>query len=413
MGKTVLTIQGEDFYINGQKTYSEIVGSKPAAHGLLMNARFIQGLFDDKANPERFNRFGRSFDPDKNTDDLIASLPEWYKYGLRAFTVGLQGGGPCFTVNNGSIRNNLFGPDGKSLDPAYLARLDRLITAADQLGMVVIVSYFYPGQLPRIKDGRSVANAVRTASRFLKSKGYTNVIIEVCNEMDVDRGHSIIHQPEGMAVLIELAKEESGGMLVGCSGGGGSSFREVSEASDVILIHGNGCSRQRYYNLIAKVREYSPGKPVVNNEDSQAIGQLKVAYNTHTSWGYYNNMTKQEPPTDWSITRGEDQFFAWRMAEGIGIDVPAIPEEDQYYLQGLEKDMTYDEKRWLRVASLYPEKIDYVEFYCNGECVYSCYNEPFSIDYRSNWSQGGRKVDTKDQWKAVIYLRDGQVIERT
>ena len=39
-----------------------------------MNARFIQGIFDDKENPERFSRFGRMFDPDKNTNDLIIKI---------------------------------------------------------------------------------------------------------------------------------------------------------------------------------------------------------------------------------------------------------------------------------------------------------------------------------------------------
>ena len=412
MSKTVLTVQGEDFLINGQKVYAEIEGSKPEAHGLLMNARFIQGIFDDKADAKRFNRFGRTFNADKNTDELIAALPQWYDYGLRAFTVGFQGGGPCFTIGNNTIDNNPFGADGSSIDPKYLDRMDRLICAADELGMVVIVSLFYPGQLPRMRDGRSIANAVKVASRFLRSKGYTNVIIEVCNEMNVDKVHPIIHQPEGMAVLIEMAKEESGGMLVGCSGGGGSSFPEVSEASDLILIHGNGCSRQRYYSLIKRVKEQSPGKPVVNNEDSQAIGQLKVAYATHTSWGYYNNMTKQEPPTDWSITKGEDLFFAYRMAEGIGIKVPEIPKEEQYYLQGLEAENTVDGKRWLRVASLYPESIDYVDFYCNDKLVDSCYDEPFSLEFNSNWMQKSVLVAPDDVWKAVIYLRDGSMIER-
>jgi hypothetical protein len=106
MAKTNLTIQGEHFYINGQKVYSEIPGSRPEAHGLLMNARFIQGIFDDKADCSRYKRFGRQFDPERNTDDLIAALPEWYRYGLRAFTVGFQGGGPCFTINNSTIDNN-------------------------------------------------------------------------------------------------------------------------------------------------------------------------------------------------------------------------------------------------------------------------------------------------------------------
>lgn len=413
MGKTKVTVIGEDFYINGKKTYSDIRGSREGSHGLLMNARFIQGIFDDSAEVSRFNRFGITFDADKNTDDLIKALPDWYRYGLRAFTVGLQGGGPCFTISNDTIHNNPFSDDGKSIDSKYLERLDRLICAADELGMVVIVSFFYPGQLKRLKDGRTVANALKTAASFLGEKAYENTIIEVCNEMDLDKSHPIIHQPEGMGVLIEMAREASGGMLVGCSGGGGSSIKEVSEASDIILIHGNGCSRQQYYNLIRCVREQSPGKPVVCNEDSQAIGQLKVAFETHSSWGYYNNLTKQEPPTNWSVTNGEDLFFAWRMAEGIGIEVPKIPFEEQFILQGLEDELEYQGKRWLRVACLYPELIDCVEFYCNGEKKYTCYDEPFSLYFKSNWWQDDWKSSSQsDNWKAVINLRDGRAIEK-
>ncbi len=74
MSKTKLTIEGSKFLINGKLTYSEIESSNHEAHGLLMNARFIQGIFDDKEDSERFNRFGRIFNPDQNTDYLIAAF---------------------------------------------------------------------------------------------------------------------------------------------------------------------------------------------------------------------------------------------------------------------------------------------------------------------------------------------------
>lgn len=415
MGKTVLSIRGEQFYINGKQTYSEIEGSHPHVHGLLMNARFIQGIFDDKADRSRFHRFGKTFDPEQNVNDLIAALPQWYDVGLRAFTVGFQGGGPCFTIKNNTIDNNPFGADGTQLDPAYAARMDRLIRAADEIGMVVIVSYFYPGQLPRLQDAKAVLNAVRTASRFLKDGGYTNVIIEVCNEHNITaHGHPLVYTHEGMVALLEIARSESGGLPVGSSGTGNYINEEVCKASDVILIHGNGLTRQQYYNNIQKVKGWAPGKPVVCNEDSQAIGQLEVAFSTRTSWGYYNNLTKQEPPADWTITRGEDQFFAYRLAEGIGIQLPPIPEEEQFYLQGLEPDAIYEGKRWIRLASLYPEKINYVQFYRNGKHVYTNYVEPFTVQYHSSWRQGAMEVSPEDrEWKAVIHLTSGEIVEKT
>ena len=60
MPNTQLSIHGVDFHINGHPVYAEIEGSRPEAHGLLMNSRFIQGIFDDKADPARFARFGRA-----------------------------------------------------------------------------------------------------------------------------------------------------------------------------------------------------------------------------------------------------------------------------------------------------------------------------------------------------------------
>lgn len=414
--QTTLSTDRVDFLIKGKKTYATLPGSRDASHGLLFNARFIQGIFDDKADPDRFARYGfDSWDPEDHTDRLIAALPEWYGYGLRAFTVGIQGGGPCFTIRNQTIDNNPFGPHGKDLDPAYAARLDRLIRAADEIGMVVIVSYFYADQAARIVDGRGIRNAVITASRFLKEGGYTNVIIEVANEMDIApwKRHPIVQQPEGMSMLIDLARAQSGGMLVGCSGSGGFRNREVTESSDVVLIHGNGQTRQQYYRMIQECREWAPDKPIVCNEDSQAIGQLAVASETHTSWGYYNNMTTQEPPAHWGVLPGEDTFFARRVAELVGIEIPELAPEDRFYLQGFEPHMTYAGERWIRLASLRPEEIDFVRFFRNGKLTYTAYDEPYSVYFLSNWRQGGVTMEGPESWRAEITLTTGETIERT
>jgi hypothetical protein len=76
--------------------------------------------------------------------------------------------------------------------------------------------------------------------------------------------------------------------------------------------------------------------------------------------------------------------------------------------------MTYEGKRWLRLASLYPETINYVEFYRNGERVYTAYDEPFSMYYQSNWRQDPWLVQPDDkEWKALVHLRDGEILSRT
>ena len=418
MINTHLSIKGARFLVNGRLTYSEIDGCPAHRRGLLLNARFIQGVFDDKLEPSRFARFGRdAWDPESHTQELIDALPEWYAHGLRAITVGFQGGGPCFTIDNDTIENNPFGADGTQLDSAYRSRMDKVIRAADGIGMIVIVSYFYGAQTRHLNGASSIREAVKTASRFLEDGGYENVIIEIANEQDIEqfRRHApIIHDPHGMCRLIGLARKESGGLPVGCSSVGNSAHEPICRASDVMFIHGNGCSRQKLYNLIDTVRAWEPHKPLVVNEDSQAIGNLDVCVRQGVSWGYYNNVTKQEPPADWSVTQGEDQFFVHRMARAVGICRSRIPEDDQYYLQGFEPEMVLDGKRWIRLASLYPEAIDFVEFYVDGKKSYTCYDEPFSLNFVSNWRQGATCLPPEtNECRAVIHLSDGEVIERT
>ncbi|HHW11167.1 MAG TPA: glycoside hydrolase family 5 protein [Firmicutes bacterium] len=430
MGKTVLSIRGRDFYINGTPVYAEIggaggagtAGSSPSGHpsplGLLMNSRFIQGVFDDKADPRRFDRFGRTFDPETNTDNLIAALPEWYKYGLRAITVGFQGGWPVFTTDVRTIDNNPFGTDGRQLDEAYAARMDRIIRAADSLGMVVIVNFLYWAQAHRLKDGRAVVAAIETASSFIKNGGYTNVIIDLANEYNIEYWNEryLIKSHESMQVLMDLVRRHTGGSIpVGCTGGGGIFNKLIAEASDVVLIHGNGLTRGRYYDLIRRILDTIPDKPVLCNEDSPCISRLEIAARTHTSWGHYDNFTKQEPPANFGINPGQDTFFARRMAKTVGIQLPELPLEEQFYLEGLEPDNVWQGQRWIRLSAEYPERIDHVNFYRNGELIYTSYDEPFLLFGQTTWIQKPWLVRPDDkEWLAEVVLSDADrtIIEK-
>jgi len=412
--KTKLSIQGNKFLINDRLSYSEFPRCPQEYQGLLMNARFIQGIFDDQRDKARFNRFGRTFDAEQNTEELITALHEWYQYGIRAITVGFQGGGTCFTIDNRTIDNNPFQADGTTIDAAYLRRLKKIIAAADELGMVVIVSYFYGIQSHFLIDDRAVMAATKAASNWLRDNSFSNVIIEIANEHDLDefKVHPIIHNPQGIIQLIEIARRESGGIPIGCSSTVSFSS-DIAKVSDVVLVHGNNFPRQVFYNLIKEAKVAADGKPIVCNEDSQALGGMQVALDMGVSWGYYNNMTKQEPPVDWGITKGEDSFFALRLAASLGIKEHNLKLEEQFYLQGLEKDNCYQNERWIRLASLYPERIHKVDFYRNGSLVESAYNDPFTINYVVNWYQKPSKdIAVGEIWKAVITLSTGEVVTK-
>ena len=100
------------------------------------------------------------------------------------------------------------------------------------------------------------------------------------------------------------------------------------------------------------------------------------------------------------------------MAKGIGIDIPDIPAEEQYYLQGVEPHLTYEGQRWIRLASLYPETVNFVDYYRDGELYYTSYDEPYPIHFKSNWRQGGVDIQSPDEkWTAIVHLNDGRVLE--
>ena len=58
-----------------------------------MNVRAVQAIFDDLNTGTR-GRWAypdtRKWDPERNTREFIAALPDWRRHGVLAFTVNLQ-----------------------------------------------------------------------------------------------------------------------------------------------------------------------------------------------------------------------------------------------------------------------------------------------------------------------------------
>jgi hypothetical protein len=95
--RTVISIEGEQFFINGRPTYDGRRYQSRKIQGLLLNSRMVQGIFDD-LNPRTRTRWcypdtGR-WDADRNTREFVAAMPQWRRHGLLSFTVNLQGGCP-------------------------------------------------------------------------------------------------------------------------------------------------------------------------------------------------------------------------------------------------------------------------------------------------------------------------------
>ncbi len=328
--RTEISIEGEQFLINGRPTYAGRYYRGMKIQGLLMNARLVQGIFDD-LNPATRSRWAYPdtgvWDPERNTREFLAAMPEWRRHGLLSFTINLQGGSPEGYSKEQPWHNSAIEADG-SLRPDYMARLERILDRADELGMAPIVGVFYFGQDQRLKDEDAVRRALENAVRWILEKGYRHVLLEVNNECNVRYDHPIL-QAARVHELIELAKSiRVGGrrLLVGTSYGGGTVPRpNVVAVSDFLLLHGNGVGDPRRIAEMVRQARQVPGyrpMPILFNEDDhfdfdKPYNNMIAAVSEYASWGYFDPGQSnyrdgyQCPPVNWGInTERKRQFFA-------------------------------------------------------------------------------------------------------
>jgi hypothetical protein len=332
--RTSVSIEGEDIYINGKITYPGQTWQGNRVEGLLMNARLVQGIFDDE-NPETrplWNPPQGTWDPEQNLRAFIDAMPLWRQHGLLAFTLNLQGGSPEGYSKTQPWINSAFAPDG-SFREAYFSRLGRILDAADALGMVVILGLFYFGQEPRLATDAAVVRAAESTVDWLIGRGDRHVLIEVANETNIHY-RSPLFQTDGAVSLIRTLQERSQGRVHNQAGrfyvstsysGGVVPEPEVIEGSDFVLLHGNGVKTpEALTDLIRRTREVHTyrGQPIVINEDDhygfdQSDCNLFSATREHVSWGFFDYRRKgeafeegyQSMPCDWGISSDRKRGF--------------------------------------------------------------------------------------------------------
>lgn len=293
--QAAVSIHEGRWHLDGRVTYPGA-----PAEGLLMNVRMINSVFED-AGPAA-DRLPAGFDADANTAAFVAQLPAYVAHGVRAFTIGLQGGRPGYSGNQTSA----FERDG-TLRPGYMARVARVIEAADAHGAVVILSCLYQSQHShgRTLAGRdAVRAAVAHAAAWVRDRGYTNVLLEVANEPHVSGfkrwpDSAWLQSETARAELVTLARQTHPGLLVSNGGTGtGRAAEAVAEASDFILIHFNNTPIDDIPGRIAALRRY--GKPIVCNEDDKlgdaGARAAALSVDQGASWGFMHKAQNQFVP---------------------------------------------------------------------------------------------------------------------
>eukprot|EP01084_Bolivina_argentea_P122409 216910_1 len=333
--QTSISIEGENFYINGEKTYSNATYSE--VKGLLLNSRLVQGIFDDY-NSSTIHNWDypdtKKWDPTRNTNEFVSNMSKWRQNNLLAFTLGLQGGNPrepdtqpfpadwivsAFNFTNGDLDTN------------YINRLSMILETADTLGMIVIVQFFYVHQISRFNgNNATIYKSIDNIINWLMKSNYKNILIEVANECNIGAWKGTILHSSAIANTIRYVQNISDHKYyVGSSYTGGHiPTNDVIEACDMVLLHGNGQSPSNIRNMINEVRSSdaykAKNKPILFTEDehtnfNSTDNNFEASVTNHASWGSMLTCNSdnggdyvddyQCPPTDWAINTNKKASF--------------------------------------------------------------------------------------------------------
>ncbi len=356
--QTKLEIDGTRFLINGEPTYK----GRPKVEGLLFNVRTVNATFDDTdgdtamwtddgKHPENdFADYGPWKSPESaeaNTKRYVAGLPEYWAHGVLMVNLNVQGGHPLHGRTDvpdwqGSAQD---GPEGMrsilhnsglradgSLDPDYFKRIAWVIEACSQLGIVVNLQIFYFGQDPVFADEGGINAACDNTVDWLAEKGYTNVTVEIANEVMKGHYHHDILRPARVHELIERvktrAKENNYPLYVSTSEAALLSDRQWNiddvdrtfSVCDFVLLHGGAVSEvQAKVELIRGRPWYGKNPaPIVFNETGGGPPVFRALLAAGVSFGLHSLIFQTMWPPKWGVWPNETKWFFDAVREVTG-----------------------------------------------------------------------------------------------
>ena len=291
-----------------QKTYSG-AAYRHEAQGKLMNIHLAQALFHDEWMREQ------PFDPEGNTEAVIQALDFYKSHGVLMIDVSLQGAQAGYDkAVNGVDRENAyrfgrekgtyvsaFRPDG-TLKAEWLARLESLLRAADQRGMLVNLMYFYQGQDEQFQSTAAIHRAAHNITDWLIAHNVRNVIVDVANEYDLPgpQWDFAGYIPQNIIPLIDEVRERfkhSGYALpIGASSDGRMRYPHSLEGQvDVLLIHGNGRDEKEKARRVVELKDVA--RPILMTEDDNGrsstvehladdLASCDIFFHRAAGWGY-------------------------------------------------------------------------------------------------------------------------------
>lgn len=331
---TVIAIRGNGFLINGKPTYPKRAFQDHSVEGLLFTSRMANAIVDDHNQETRgvWAYPDGPWDAERNTSEFIAALPAYRASGMNSVALNLQGGSPQGYSWHQPWRLSGFDTDGHLLVD-YRHRLERVLAAADSLGMVVILGLFYISAKPALRDEAAVVRAVDEVVEFLCTGGHTNVLIEIGNEVDLANWAYDIVKPARSHELVERIQKASAGrlktparrLLVSTSYVYAAPPANFLAVADYVLLHGNASKTPDALRALIRSTRAAPGykgQPLLINEDDhydfdKADNDFLAALEEHCGWGFFDFRRDRERfpdgyqslPVDWTIGSPRKKAF--------------------------------------------------------------------------------------------------------
>ena len=354
--RTTVEISGPDFTVNGHLTYTPEAGFRdadPHLRGKLLMLKTANCIFDDarygewatKANPYfgyvHWEYPDGPWNPNRHTDEFIAALPTYRQLGLTMVYVNLMGNQPTGRGGSHPWINSAYTPTGDLKGP-YMDRLSRVLEAADEAGMVIMIGLFYPQQDQNImvqdtvdKDDALIRKCITNAVQFLVDSGKRNILIELGNESNHPLYEHWILRASRVHLAMDMVREASNGVFPISTG----TFEvaelpdELYEQMDFLILNTPSGDPQRVKDQLDKAHQRTGGtKPILLKEDT-SIFCMMTCLEQGASFALFhqgvNNYREgfQSIPVNWEInTVGKWQYFN-QVARLTGSALPARPKD--------------------------------------------------------------------------------------
>jgi hypothetical protein len=254
------------------------------------------------------------------TDQIVANLDDYLRYGVNTLVVCLQGGG----LGKDELYPRVFNADGSLiLQSVVWSNLRRLLQETDRRGMVLMIQYWYFRRDENVPDDEKALEITRRATSWLKDTGYENYLFDVVNEFGhPDYGNrKVFSTPEGALRFLDAVYEVNPAVLACISPAGELAAPEGWlydlprgkrwVESGFIIGHNqveDPLKSENYDPKVGSIPQNPQAKPYVNNEFYTQIEYERTArrnpLNGLYTWGHWNAQTVDRYLSQLRVLRG-------------------------------------------------------------------------------------------------------------